>query len=242
MATLIVGADKVQVTCHKALLAYFSEYFNVALYGAFSEASTNEVVLDDEDSPELRPELVKVFVNWVYTGKIIWQNKDITAGKYEECEKDWSLPAPALELWVLGDRLLAYKFTNLVMTSFLTFLETTPGREANTRMPASTVEFVYGSGKTTEGSKLRRLIKDMIREKGPFGRYGYEPGTKQRDDWVELCARGGDIVRDHIEHGFHKDGALDQRPYHPQNRGKYLFDIEGKSVAEWAKACLGISI
>jgi len=84
--SIIVSSDQ-KITCHKALLAFYSEFFDASFYGGFVEAERGEVELQDVNFEHL-----KAYVGWIYTGTI---------------ESEVS----AEELWVLGDRLLSPEFT-----------------------------------------------------------------------------------------------------------------------------------
>jgi hypothetical protein len=54
MITLLVGPQKTRITCHKALLGYFSSFFGATLYEGFVESSKNEVELPEDDEQQAR--------------------------------------------------------------------------------------------------------------------------------------------------------------------------------------------
>lgn len=90
IVTLIFGHDKTKVTCHKALLGHYSEYFDAMFYGSFVEAGKDEFDMTQENA-----EHMAAFTTRIYTGTIM--NEDVLA------------------LWVLGDKLRSPAFTNEVM-------------------------------------------------------------------------------------------------------------------------------
>jgi hypothetical protein len=63
--TLLVGQSKTKFTCHKALLGYFSEFFDAACYGLFVEAELATIEL-----PEETKEQISTFIAWVYSGHL----------------------------------------------------------------------------------------------------------------------------------------------------------------------------
>lgn len=85
MIILVLGSKK--IPCHKALLGYYSEFFDAALFGNFSEATQDEMVILEDVEP------MKAFIGWLYTGQI-------------ESERS------SEELWILGDRLQSKRFTH----------------------------------------------------------------------------------------------------------------------------------
>ena len=92
MVTLLVGPEKVEIKCHKALLGLKSEYFDAICFGGFATANSEEIEVRNE-----KPAAIKVFVSWLYSGQF--------------------LPSPfdLFELWLLGDRLRSPHFCNEVM-------------------------------------------------------------------------------------------------------------------------------
>jgi len=109
---LIVGPSKTQLSCHKILLGYYSDFFFAALYGGFKEAHANEIELPDEDV-----ENIKKFIGWVYTGDMASCYKLPSSTNLENStdEKKQCIVGDMSELWVLGDKLLASRFKNNIM-------------------------------------------------------------------------------------------------------------------------------
>lgn len=82
MVELVVGKKGVKIAAHKALLCHYSSFFRGALQGDFKEAEENRVILDEEEyvTPSHpcsrlltcvdRPEIVKIFVSFLYSGKL----------------------------------------------------------------------------------------------------------------------------------------------------------------------------
>jgi len=62
--SIIISSD-LKITCYKALLAFFSEFFDASFYRGFEEAEKGEVELQDVDF-----ECLKSYVGWIYTGTI----------------------------------------------------------------------------------------------------------------------------------------------------------------------------
>ncbi|THX20464.1 hypothetical protein D6D17_00645 [Aureobasidium pullulans] len=76
IVTVRVGPDKQEFCIHKGVLCSNSNYFTKAISGQFKEAKTNIVELDD-----VQVLLFKVFVAWLYTGKLNYEssNPSVTA-------------------------------------------------------------------------------------------------------------------------------------------------------------------
>jgi len=85
LASIVIGSDR--ITCHKALLAFYSEFFDGAFCGNFIEVEKAEIILDD-----ISVEEIKAYIGWLYTSQV----KSSLSPK---------------ELWVLGDRLISPKFS-----------------------------------------------------------------------------------------------------------------------------------
>ncbi|THY06360.1 hypothetical protein D6D03_02353 [Aureobasidium pullulans] len=82
MITVRVGPDKQEFCIHKGVLCSNSNYFAKALSGHIQEAKTNTVELDD-----VHVLLFKVFVAWLYTGKLTYESSDPSVSAQDEFEK-----------------------------------------------------------------------------------------------------------------------------------------------------------
>lgn len=116
IAKLIVGADRIIVSCHKILLSYYSDFFDKALFGSYKELDTCEIRLAEED-----PNEINAFVQWIYTG---------------DCPRI----APSENFWRLGDRLGAPEFANLWMYWALCDIE-----DGDVGLRAEKTEFIYSN-------------------------------------------------------------------------------------------------
>ncbi|KAI4720368.1 hypothetical protein E4T48_03316 [Aureobasidium sp. EXF-10727] len=79
IVTVRVGPDKQEFCIHKELLCSKSTYFARALSGHFKEAKTCVVELED-----VRVVLFRVFVAWLYTGKVAYESSDPGASPKDE--------------------------------------------------------------------------------------------------------------------------------------------------------------
>ena len=156
----------IKYSVHKALLAYFSEYFDAACYGDFVEAKYETIDIRTED-----PEDMSIFISWVYSG-------------YVRCN-----PRDLMRLWILGDRLRSPLFANEVM--YYLFDE----HYNQGWLTSSEAEFVYSHTHETSKLRLyvRDLIiargplrMDVL----SWNKSSYEA------DWHSLILRGGDLVLD----------------------------------------------
>lgn len=82
MVTVRVGADRQEFCIHKEVLSLHSTYFAKALCGQFLEAQTRTFELED-----IHIALFKVFVAWLYTGKIAYESSGSGASSFDDMEK-----------------------------------------------------------------------------------------------------------------------------------------------------------
>lgn len=205
----MVGPSETKLSCHKALLGFFSEFFDAALYGKFKEGETNIVGL-----PEEAPDDVVAFLAWIYSGHI-------------ECDLN------AARLWTLGDRLRSPEFCNDVMYLLMdTYGSYT--HDSGQWLSAATVDYIYSH--TTEESALRRFAKDDIISDGPLcERALREQSDKEefKEEWIELIRRGGDVVVDvAMVAGFSNDKDNEEAPYISANQHKYIVNTKGTRSIE----------
>lgn len=220
MITLIVGPTKVELSCHKIVLGYYSTFFRKMLFGNLEEAGKSKVNLPEVNASEL-----SAFINWAYTGDINASHERI-----EECIfEDHSNKIPEDEvfigarLWVLGDKLLAPKFRNDAMRLVINYYRLE-------RLNATTAEYVYANTSTPE-SKLRSFTRALIEFEGPLAPK-YEDGFCQ-DSWILLLAKGGDLVKECVKAGFHNKGGSREDPAAEKHELQYLEEDVGVCVAVW---------
>jgi hypothetical protein len=96
---------------------------------------------------------------------------------------------------------------------------------------AKTTHFVYKN--TTEHSKLRKYVKDLILNEGPLSYYWCEVNEPNVEDWIALIREGGDMVKDiALEGSFRNQSRPEKRPYYWANQSMYLEDINITRSAE----------
>ena len=232
--TLIVGEEKIHVSCHKVLLGFFSKFFESALYGNFSEALKSTVTLPDDNIDQVRD-----FVVWLYsgqTGSSIQMEKthsDLGRAKVNNRKDEDILGNTSLvyleRLWLLSDKFMAADFTNHIVGE----LHNRNEKSFDTTWEA---EFVYNH--TLPGSKLRLFIRDSIAVEGPLSikrlsQKCYDADT-EREDWLDLLAKGGDLVRESVLNGFSHWKEYDAlMPWARHNRNKYMEKVEALTPEEW---------
>lgn len=216
---LLVGADKQQVTCHKALLAYYSPFFDAALYGYFAESESNLIALPEDDPAE-----IQAFVNWCYTGTV-----DMKIGGI-----------PGTKLWVLGDKLLSTGFMN---TATMMVLARVNGYDLDPK------EVAYVYDEVREGSKLHQLMRRLVYLEGPFrpdyhrpelvGRYRPLDLTPELEvAWSDLFGEGGQLVIDQVHtHGVYKDRTIQERTSYPWDDShfeeRYMENEGERNATDW---------
>jgi hypothetical protein len=255
ITTLYVGIDKVQIACHKSLLGFFSRFFESALYGNFAEAASGEVHLPED---EVKP--IQDFVSWLYSGQspqereveTALEKKLVGTGptygedvqyittpptkgylpddpaviKLENCKLELNL----LSRWLLGDKLISPRFTSYIMSFLLKVY-------SDCRHPYCSWEAEFAYDNTVVGSELRLLFKDLIATDGPLRDPRWKNRVAQlgeRDRWVLLLERGGDLVKEYVLDGFANfDADIGKLPWGGENRKKYMQKVANISVEEW---------
>jgi hypothetical protein len=240
VVTLIVGKKKERISCHKALLGFYSKFFESTLYGNFSEAVTKEVYL-----PEDKVEQISDFVSWLYSGQceLEWDIEELDHDLDEAKNGKMILDAPSSNnsdseieesnnsveaLWILGDKLIAPKFANYLMKYLIMHYKVYPYQSFE-------AEFVFAN--TTPGSKLRSLYRRLIATDGPLRgqRFAIESeDLPQHEAWLVLLARGGDLVRECAQDGFTNFIEEDEKlPWGKNNCGQYMQEVDNVSTEEW---------
>lgn len=196
--TLLVGKEQARFSCHKTLLSFYSAFFDKALYGAFKDAGSSEIVLPEENEQEMSK-----FVTWLYTGAL-------------KCEYEF----PACALWVLGDKLGAPAFINEAMYSI-------GDHYAAENLFAATAQYVYsntipGSKLRSFLCDVIQFEGPFAAETTA----GWEKDEVQiyHAEWISLLGQGGDIVTDNIKTGFRKHGVKRSTPWGNERISKYLVD------------------
>jgi hypothetical protein len=176
MVTLSVGSPKVEIKCHRILLAYYSSFFERMLFGHFAESQQDHI-----DLPDHCPSHIQAFATWTYTGVIDWELLQSTSTEAD--------PLIHEKLWVLGDKIESPKFLNCV-----TQLLFSKYKEA--RVPIEAIDYIYEN--TLSKSLLRKLLIRSVTSEGPLHRNaGLDKGTQ----WKKLVFSGGQFVLDVVLSG-----------------------------------------
>jgi hypothetical protein len=171
MVNLLLREKEEVFECQRALLAYFSRVFEMALYGHFVEAGQDYMRLPDDDGA-----CIQAFIKWINTGKV-----DVAISP-----KD---PVFTEKLWVLADKIDAPKFLNSVVD----ILCKKYNQESGVSIEA--VKYIYEE--TAPGSKLRRFLVEAVTAKGPL----HKTRQHRRVEWKALVHDGGNFVLDVVEAG-----------------------------------------
>lgn len=204
----MVGANAVVINCHKVLLSFFSDFFH-RFQPAFPQ-------LLGYQFPNDNPPIIQEFVNWLYTGRLNYNE--------EAVKKTW----PEW-LWLWGSMVNCPRFSNEAMHLLFAKYKVKVLTAAMTR-------WVYTN--TPPGSELRLLVAGIIGSEGPFSRHSRitEPErTSFRSDWKALLGLGGDVVTDNIENGFNCYKPLIS-PLLSTRHDNYLHPYDEKSATTHVQA------
>ena len=139
------GADKQSFMVHEGILRYYSGYFEAALGGSFSEATSRIIKLEEEEVW-----IFKRFVLWLYTST--YHPPDEANDNYEAMCK----------LWILGDR----RQIPLLANTMIDMLRDEIVRLWTLLLKAHTFEYIYQY--TTPESALRKFMVWMKSNTGGY--------------------------------------------------------------------------
>lgn len=191
-----------EIYCHKILSGYFSTFLDVTCYGSFRESAENKIKLPEED-----PQLIQIFISWMYSGHIVY---------HTNIDKDPE-PLTLLRLWVLGDGLGALEFANAVMNRIFQHYSLMD-------LLIDEVEYVYQN--TLPNSKLREFVREMLRIEGPFSKIRYDV-PEWSDKWFTLYSQSGDLVQDFFQDTVCGEGDWSdavEPPHISKDEMKYLME------------------
>lgn len=197
-----MGKDR--IIANKALLAFYSDFFNSLLYGEFVEAGSTEITL-----LELESQGLETFVNWTYTGII-------------ESE------LPCDRLWILGDRLCAPTFQNEAMQGIFSsrlierlWPETIDHIYKNT-IPGSKLRKYFKDTILASPPFDPDDIAESIDEQKEYHMLLQAGG----DLITDVCCEGS-------FYGSKEDTTWDQLPYYWANHSKYLEDVKSRQIEDF---------
>ena len=139
----MVGAEEEVFYVHKTMLERHSDFFVKALQKEWVEGSDKCVKLPEDD-----PALFKLFVAFVYTGKIYFQHQPESQPE-DTCE-EWHICARA---WVLGDKYQATSFKDAIVDALLEKIE------AEDKVPIGMHRVIYAN--TATASPMRKILVDI---------------------------------------------------------------------------------
>lgn len=204
--------------CQKALLGFYSHFFEGMLYGNFSESTQKEIELPDHEEDTMR-----AFVTWIYTGNIRTCNPSVN-DPYTNAYP--SFKEMSERLWVLGDRLLAPAFTNDSM-------ELLRRRYFSFNLTAMAAGYVYVT--TLPESKLRLFVKAVIDHEGPLQNGGENVAEEDLDAWIDELSKGGELAKDCLSAILRQQDSK-KSPWGISRFHTYLEPITARSVSDWIKA------
>ncbi|KAL8745537.1 MAG: hypothetical protein Q9190_002328 [Brigantiaea leucoxantha] len=184
----------------KSLLTKHSSYFAAALEGPFKETNASGVTLDHDD-----PEAFRIFVRWLYSGE--WRDYlrlPILFGENKFNAID------AANAWVLGEKIQAKRFQDVVMLSLLSHFR-------YYSMNSDIVLFIYMHA--APGSRLRLFAIHKLcwqRSKPQMSLFGE---THKAEIWIQLSEEVEDLNLD-----FMRTTLTEENPVDPLTRQEtYLY-------------------
>jgi hypothetical protein len=175
------------------LLTCFSGFFAAAFYGGYQESMMVRI-----EMPEEKAYLVKAFVGWACSGFIHPTTPNTLSPESVFYE----------ELWVMGDKLQAPSFCNLVL-QFLVH----KWRIGKLR-PVS-IEYVYKH--TTKDSPLRRMLVQAVIFWSPtLKKYERNSSKQTRSELKHMIAEGRNLAVDLVNKSIlmlHKGVGVDSHSW-----------------------------
>ncbi|KFY04996.1 hypothetical protein V491_09219 [Pseudogymnoascus sp. VKM F-3775] len=146
---VIVGPEAQKFAIHKDQLCTNSAYFKAALEGGFQEAVRREVILDETNALAFG-----MMLEWLYTGKITEKLCSATGfSNADKLYKDKPTFRQLLDVWVLGDYLMAPKLQNFIVDMM-------EAKHMKRGIPP-VKDFTYFYEHTQSGSPMRKFLVDM---------------------------------------------------------------------------------
>jgi hypothetical protein len=155
ITTLAVGEEGVEYKVRETLLSERSEFFASASKAEWKEGQEHRVPLPDDTPP-----IVDLYVQWIYSGKILSRKTPVeeVGADEEECKNESAFDL-LIGGFVFGEKIQDGNFKDAVLDA-LVHTVTTPNEKGVCWYPTkSWVDQAYMG--TPEGSPIRRLLVDM---------------------------------------------------------------------------------
>ena len=146
MVTLAVGPEEHPYIVHEQLLCEHAPFFRSATKEEWEEGKEHTIPLPDDD-----PEVVSLYLNGVYNGRISSQRSTAETGTDENCL--------LVKAYIFGEKIQDGRFKDAVIDAMIKSTRALD-EEGHTWFPGSAdVNRAYDG--TPTGSPLRRLIVDF---------------------------------------------------------------------------------
>jgi hypothetical protein len=155
ITTLAVGEEGVEYKVHETLLSERSEFFASASKAEWKEGQEHRIPLPDDT-----PSIVVLYVQWIYSGKILSRTTPVEeeGADEQECKNESAFDL-LISGFVFGEKIQDGNFKDAVIDA-LVHTVTTPNEKGVCWYPTkSWVDQAYVG--TPEGSPIRRLLVDM---------------------------------------------------------------------------------
>ncbi|KAK0129626.1 hypothetical protein ONS96_000190 [Cadophora gregata f. sp. sojae] len=225
IVNILVSPNEDLMTCHRAVLCFYSEFFDAAFYGGLKEATEGVIRLPEESKIQ-----VAAFLGWVYSGQIHSEES-------------------AEELWMLGDRLRSPEFANEAMYFMMDMYGASSVEGGRWLSPAS-LELAFSG--TMDGSKLQLFARDLMKTHGPLCPRAvdeeacFDSSKAYEKDWHEFINKGGELAvimatevgffHDYME--FESDAQSEPAkaaPYEAPNHVKYMLTVTSRALEEFVQ-------
>ena len=145
-ATIIVGEEGKKFFAHKALLSFYSTYFERSLNSSFQEGESGEVVLFD-----VKPKVFQCFFNWLYNGTLFDAAPCQKADEESLMEQQQDL---CYKVWIFGHRNDIPGLQNAAINALRDIIVLT------WCFQQYTISFMYDE--TPKSAKIRRFISQAV--------------------------------------------------------------------------------
>lgn len=173
MVAIVVGENATVIHAHESVIRSKSPFFAAALSKNWKEGSELRVRL-----PEDQPEIVKLYVQWLYSRKIFinWTTE------IDKWDGNQSLPEyfTLAHLYVLGEKCCDVMFKNAVVDAFLRRMGKKIGKSR--WYPIGKVADIVYNG-TPSISRLRKLMVDAHVRCG-YGNWVGAPSEDQNKEFL----------------------------------------------------------
>lgn len=200
--TLLVGKEEQKFAVHKEILRAHSPFFRSAVQQNWKEGQEGIIRLPDDD-----PEVLELYEEWLYEGKIFSQDEQ----QVEDSDESDLL----IKAFVFGEKIQDGRFRDAAIDCLIACLNSKDENRYKWFPTEQGIDMVYEG--TPPGSPLRRLMVDMHVY---YGEESWFDGETNTEFLVELAR---DLLNVRQELDLNEPACGTSCSYHHHSHDKYCY-------------------